>query len=139
MVAGTAFVLNGQYTVAAVVASMVPFFLVSNLLLLNQYPDVDADRAVGRRHLLVVHGARTGAAVYVIFLAGAFAIPVLGVMAGYLPAGSLIGLLCLGIAVPLAAGVWRQAGQGGALHRMLAPNVALSLLMPVLVALGILL
>ena len=60
-------------------------------------------------------------------------------MAGYLPAGSLIGLLCLGIAVPLAAGVWRQAGQGGALHRMLAPNVALSLLMPVLVALGILL
>ena len=139
MVAGSAFVFNGQYTVAAVIASMVPFFLVSNLLLLNQYPDVAADRAVGRRHLLVVHGARTGAAVYVIFLAGAFAVPVLGVMAGYLPAGSLIGLMCLGIAVPLAAGVWRQAGQGGALHRMLAPNVALSLLMPVLVALGILL
>ena len=139
MVAGTAFVLTGEYTVAAAVTSMVPFFLASNLLLLNQYPDVDADRAVGRCHLLIVHGARAGAIVYVIFLAGAFAVPVLGVMAGYLPAGALIGLLCLGIAVPLAAGVWRHAGQGGALQRMLAPNVALSLLMPVLVGLGMLL
>jgi 1,4-dihydroxy-2-naphthoate octaprenyltransferase len=119
--------------------SLVPFFLASNLLLLNQYPDVEADRAAGRRHLLIVHGARVGAMVYVSFLLAAFAVPVLGVTTGHLPDGALTGLLCLGIAVPLAGGVWRHAGHDGALQRMLAPNVALSLLMPVLIALGMLL
>jgi 1,4-dihydroxy-2-naphthoate octaprenyltransferase len=125
MVAGTAFVLSGEYSGAAILASLLPLCLASNLLLLNQYPDIEADRAVGRRHLLIVRGARTGAVVYV--------------ATGKLPAGALIGLLCLGIAVPLAAGVWRRALQDGDMRRLLAPNVALSLLMPVLVALGILL
>ena len=139
MVTGTAFVLGGEYSTTAAVVSLVPFFLASNLLLLNQYPDVEADRAAGRRHLLIVHGARAGALVYVSFLLAAFAVPVLGVTTGHLPDGALIGLLCLGIAVPLAGGVWRHAGHDGALQRMLAPNVALSLLMPVLIALGMLL
>ena len=139
MVAGTAFVLSGEYSGAAILASLLPLCLASNLLLLNQYPDIEADRAVGRRHLLIVRGARTGAVVYVVFLLAAFAVPVLGVATGKLPAGALIGLLCLGIAVPLAAGVWRRALQDGDMRRLLAPNVALSLLMPVLVALGILL
>ncbi len=139
MVTGTAFVLGGEYSTTAAVVSLVPFFLASNLLLLNQYPDVEADRAAGRRHLLIVHGARVGALVYVSFLLAAFAVPVLGVTTGHLPDGALTGLLCLGIAVPLAGGVWRHAGHDGALQRMLAPNVALSLLMPVLIALGMLL
>jgi 1,4-dihydroxy-2-naphthoate octaprenyltransferase len=139
MVMGTAFVLGGEYSTTAAVVSLVPFFLASNLLLLNQYPDVEADRAAGRRHLLIVHGARVGAMVYVSFLLAAFAVPVLGVTTGHLPDGALTGLLCLGIAVPLAGGVWRHAGHDGALQRMLAPNVALSLLMPVLIALGMLL
>jgi 1,4-dihydroxy-2-naphthoate octaprenyltransferase len=139
MVTGTAFVLGGEYSTTAAVVSLVPFFLASNLLLLNQYPDVEADRAAGRRHLLIVHGARVGAMVYVSFLLAAFAVPVLGVTTGHLPDGALTGLLCLGIAVPLAGGVWRHAGHDGALQRMLAPNVALSLLMPVLIALGMLL
>jgi 1,4-dihydroxy-2-naphthoate octaprenyltransferase len=139
MVTGTAFVLGGEYSTTAAVVSLVPFFLASNLLLLNQYPDVEADRAAGRHHLLIVHGARVGALVYVSFLLAAFAVPVLGVTTGHLPDGALIGLLCLGIAVPLAGGVWRHAGHDGALQRMLAPNVALSLLMPVLIALGMLL
>ena len=121
------------------IGALVPFFLVNNLLLLNQYPDIEADRTVGRRHLLIVHGARAGALVYVVFLLAAFAVPVVGVATGDLPAGALIGLLCLGIAVPLAAGVWRRALQDSDMRRLLAPNVALSLLMPVLVALGLLL
>jgi 1,4-dihydroxy-2-naphthoate octaprenyltransferase len=139
MVAGTVFVLSGEYSAAAILASLLPLFLASNLLLLNQYPDMEADRAVGRRHLLIVRGARAGAVVYVVFALAAFAVPVLGVATGKLPAGALIGLLCLGIAVPLAVGVWRHALQEADMRRLLAPNVALSLLMPVLVALGMLL
>ena len=41
MVMGTHFVLTGNYAWTAFIASLIPFFLVSNLLLLNQFPDVD--------------------------------------------------------------------------------------------------
>ncbi|TES88836.1 MAG: prenyltransferase, partial [Anaerolineales bacterium] len=40
VVMGTHFVLTGQYDWTAFIASLVPTFLVSNLLLLNQFPDV---------------------------------------------------------------------------------------------------
>jgi 1,4-dihydroxy-2-naphthoate octaprenyltransferase len=47
MVMGTDFVLTGTYSWSSFIASLVPFFLVSDLLLLNQFPDVEADRTVG--------------------------------------------------------------------------------------------
>ena len=48
MVLGTTFVLSGLYGWAAALASLVPLFLVSELLLVNQFPDLEADRKVGR-------------------------------------------------------------------------------------------
>jgi 1,4-dihydroxy-2-naphthoate octaprenyltransferase len=47
MVMGTHFVLTGQYSWGVFLVSMLPFFLVNDLLLLNQFPDTDADRSVG--------------------------------------------------------------------------------------------
>ena len=44
MVVGTYFTQTGEYSVTAGLASLVPGFLVSNLLLLNQFPDVEADK-----------------------------------------------------------------------------------------------
>ena len=51
MVLGTHFVLTGSYSWTAFAASLVPGFLVSDLLLLNQFPDVEADKTVGRKYL----------------------------------------------------------------------------------------
>ncbi len=67
MVMGTDFVLTGNYSWTAFMASMVPFFLVSGLLLLNQFPDVEADRSVGRRHLPIIIGRRGSSAIYGVF------------------------------------------------------------------------
>jgi len=67
MVMGTDFVLTGSYSSAAFVASMVPFFLVSDLLLLNQFPDVTADKGVGRKHLPIAIGRKASVKVYGFF------------------------------------------------------------------------
>jgi 1,4-dihydroxy-2-naphthoate octaprenyltransferase len=56
LVLSTHFALTGTFTLQAFIASLVPFFLVSNLLLLNQFPDVEADRSVGRRHFPILLG-----------------------------------------------------------------------------------
>lgn len=67
MVIGTHYVLTAGYTDAPWLAAAVPFLLTNNLLLLNQYPDLEADAAAGRRHFPLVYGLRAANIVYGIF------------------------------------------------------------------------
>lgn len=137
MVMGTDFVLTGTYSVAALAASLVPFFLVSDLLLLNQFPDVEPDRAVGRDHLLIALGPRAGTLVYSAFLAGAYLAIVGGVWARALPAMCLLGLLMLPPAILTVRGVWHNADRVERLLPWMGLNVVLNLTTPLLVALGL--
>jgi 1,4-dihydroxy-2-naphthoate polyprenyltransferase len=137
MVMGTDFCLTGRYSWPAFFASLVPFFLVSDLLLLNQFPDLEADSSVGRRHLPIVAGRRTSSIVYGAFLLLAYLSVVAGVLLGYLPVASLLGLIPLLIAVPTAVGAFRYAEQVEKLVPYMGLNVLLNVLTPVLVAVGL--
>ena len=138
MVMGTDFVLSGAYSWTAFIASLVPFFLVSDLLLLNQFPDVDPDRSVGRRHFPIVFGRRASSFIYAAFLVGAYLSIVLGVYLGYLPTTSFIGLLTIVLAVPAAVGAYRYAQDVGKLIPYMGLNVIINILTPLLVAIGLL-
>ena len=99
-VAGTALVQDGRLGAAAVTAGLPAFFMTFNLLLLNEFPDERADRAGGRRNLVLMLGRRGAALVYA---AAALLVPVSLVvswLAGWLPAVALIAaapsLLLLG-------------------------------------------
>ncbi len=137
MVMGTDFVLTGRYSWPAFAASLVPFFLVSNLLLLNQFPDAEADRSVGRRHLLIAAGRRSSAVVYAAFLGLTYLSIAAAVYLGLLPRASLLGLLTLAVAVRTAAGVLKHANDTKKLLPYLGSNVLLNLLTPALVAVGL--
>jgi 1,4-dihydroxy-2-naphthoate octaprenyltransferase len=137
MVVGTSFVLTGRYTTTAVVASLVPFFLVSDLLLLNQFPDASADRTVGRRHVVIAAGLRTGAHVYTLFLVCAYATIVLGVWFGVFPRASLLGLLTVPLAVAAARGAYRRGADVPRLIPSMGFNVLLNIATPLLVAVGL--
>ncbi|MFC2031341.1 prenyltransferase [Chloroflexota bacterium] len=137
MVMGTDFVLTGEYTWTAFVASLVPFFLVNDLLLLNQFPDVEADETVGRRHLPIVVGRRSSSIVYGAFLGSAYLSIVAGVVLGLLPLSSLLGLLMLILAVPTGIGVYRYAEDLEKLAPYLGHNVLMNVVTPVLVAIGL--
>lgn len=138
MVVGTHVALTGEFSWAALVASLVPFFLVSNLLLLNQFPDVEADRSIGRRHLPIVVGRRTSSLVYGAFLLCTYLAILVGVVGGYLPPLSLIGLLTVVIAARAFAGSFRYAEDIGRLIPYLGLNVIVILATPVLVSAGLL-
>jgi len=137
MVLGTDVVLGGGYSWAGFLASLVPFFLVNNLLLLNQFPDVEADRAGGRRHLVITHGLRAGAVVYAVCHGGAFLSLAIGVALGCLPAPVLIGLATLPLAALASRGAFAYAAGSPTLVPSLAMNVATTLLTPSLVAAGL--
>lgn len=138
MVMGTVFVLTGHYSTAAAWASLVPLFLVSELLLINQFPDIDADRKVGRHHLPIMIGRVRSSCIYVAFLLAAFAAIAAGPLQGLLPAWSLLGLAPLPGALYLARGVLRHAGDDRALVPYLGINVAVILGTTALYAVGIL-
>lgn len=138
MVMGTAFVLSGHYTATAAWASLAPLFLVSELLLINQFPDVEADRKVGRHHLPIMLGRVRSSWIYVAFLLAAFAAIALGPWLAQLPAWSLLGLVPLPVALFLARGVLRHAGDDQALVPYLGVNVAVILGTIALYATGIL-
>jgi 1,4-dihydroxy-2-naphthoate polyprenyltransferase len=138
MVMGTTFVLAGHYSMAAAWASLVPLFLVSELLLINQFPDIEADRKVGRHHLPIVIGRARSSYIYVVFLLAAFAAIAAGPLLGLLPAWSLLGLIPLPVALVLARSVLRHAGDDRALMPYLGVNVAVILSTTALYAVGIL-
>ena len=137
MVMGTDFILTGRYSWTAAVASLVPFFLVNDLLLLNQFPDVEPDRQVGRDHLLIRVGRPAGARVYVLFMILNYAVILFACLFGVLPQGALLGLLTLILAVPVMRGVIRHAEDIPGLIPYMAKNVMINIGTPVLVALGL--
>jgi 1,4-dihydroxy-2-naphthoate polyprenyltransferase len=92
-VAGAALVQQGHIGPAAWAASVPAFCMTFNLLLLNEFPDEAADRAGGRRNLVLVFGRRPAAAIYA---AAALATPasiVAAVAIGALPPVALVAVL----------------------------------------------
>ena len=137
MVMGTHFVLAGSYSWSAFVASLVPFFLVSNLLLLNQFPDVEADRGVGRRHLPIVIGRKASVWVYGGFLAATYVAILVGFLAGLFPWPGLLGLATVPLAVGTTRGAARFAQEIPNLIPYMGRNVIITILTPVLLAIGL--
>jgi 1,4-dihydroxy-2-naphthoate octaprenyltransferase len=137
MVMGTDYVLTGQYSLTAFIASLVPFFLVSNLLLLNQFPDLEADQSIGRKHYPIILGRRKSSQIYIVFLFLPFVAIAAGIIGGYFPLSSLIGFLSLILVLPLTSGVMKNAESFENLIPVQGQNVIINLVTPILVAVGI--
>jgi len=138
MVMGTHVALTGVYSWSAFFASLVPLFLVSDLLLLNQFPDVDADRSIGRKHYPIVIGNRGSAYIYAAFLALTYLSLAAGVCLGHLPLASLFGMATLVLAAPAAFGAYRHSDNRDKLIPFMGMNVIITIATPVLVAVGLL-
>ncbi|MDD4238311.1 MAG: prenyltransferase [Desulfotomaculaceae bacterium] len=137
MVLGTYFVLQGSYDLNAAVASLIPCFLVSNLLLLNQFPDIEADRIAGRRHLLVLCGQNKCALVYAAIAILTYVSIVVAVVLKLLPVMVLLALVTLPLALKTIQGVLRNSEQLTVLIPLLGRNVAYTLATPFLLAIGL--
>jgi 1,4-dihydroxy-2-naphthoate octaprenyltransferase len=137
MVMGTNFSLTGSFSWISFVASLVPTFLVSDLLLLNQFPDVDADKSIGRKHFPITIGRQASATLYGILLLLAYVSVVVGVILGLLPRFSLLALLTVFLAWKAYQGTTQNAENIPALIPSMGLNVVINLTMPILLAVGL--
>jgi 1,4-dihydroxy-2-naphthoate octaprenyltransferase len=139
MVVGTYFTQTGEYSVTAGLASLVPGFLVSNLLLLNQFPDVEADKVASRRHIPIAYGRRFSARVYAVLMAATYVSLAVAVGFRVLPLTALIGLLTLPLAVRTVMGALKNYDDMDKLMPSLGMNIQVILLTTLLTGVGILL
>ena len=137
MVGGSYFALTGTYSVEIFLVSLIPFFLVNNLLLLNQFPDVAADRGAGRRHALIQYGMQTGSYIYLLFLVLAALALIVSVYLGALPLYSLAGLLLIALGVPIYQAASKHDSNVETLLPYMGKNVGMVLLLPVLLGVSL--
>ncbi|MDF1535626.1 MAG: prenyltransferase [bacterium] len=103
VVVGTYLAMTGNVTSTVVLVSIPPGILTSLLLFLNEFPDLEADRAGGRRHLLILLGRKVSALVYTACLIVCYVFILAGVLTNRFPALILITLLTVPLAVKAAA------------------------------------
>jgi 1,4-dihydroxy-2-naphthoate octaprenyltransferase len=123
---GAAWVQGRQPGAAALWAGVPAFFMTFNLLLLNEFPDEQADRAGGRRNLVLLLGRGRAALVYAAAALAAPASIVIAVLVRALPPLALAAVVpSLLLAKPLA---WALGKRGEAVPQpALAANVVWNL------------
>lgn len=134
-VMGAYFVHTGHYSATAFIASMPSYFLVHNLLLLNEFPDVEADVTVGRRTLPIALGKKGAAIVFSAFVLMVYLWIAGAVMLHSMPAWTLLALLTMPIGLQVIRGSFRYDDREAFLQAM-TKNVQLVLLIQALIAAG---
>jgi len=138
MVVGTHIVLTLKYSALVWLVSLIPFFLINNLLLLNQYPDMQADASVGRKTFPLAFGIERSNQVYALFMVTTYSLIILYILVGILPTMSVIALMPIPLALFALVGAIKHKSTIGEFPQYLGANVAATMLTPFLLGLSIL-
>jgi len=134
-VLGAYFVQTTAYTLPAIVAAIPSGILVHNLLLLNEFPDVDADKKAGRKTLPIAMGRARASIVYSILTVVVYLWIIGGVVAEKMPLFCLIALLTLPFAIKAIQGALKHQ-QISRLVPAMGNNVLVVLLTQFLLGIG---
>jgi len=137
MVVGSYFVLTGEISTLVLALSMVPFFLVNNLLLLNQVPDLQADKKVGRNNILMKFGVARAMYIFALFVVLALAMFLVSIRYFELPRTVWLGLFGFLLAIPMILIILRHYDNREKLMSALGMNVIINISIPALIALGL--
>ncbi|MBN1367130.1 MAG: prenyltransferase [Dehalococcoidales bacterium] len=98
-VLGMYFVQSSAYSIPVIIASIPSGILVHNLLFLNEFPDVEADKTAKRQTTPITAGLKTAGKVYIALTIIMYFWIIAAVVARQMPVFTLIGLLTVPIAV----------------------------------------
>jgi 1,4-dihydroxy-2-naphthoate octaprenyltransferase len=134
-----AYVAQTRVVDAVGIAVFVPVsILVGLLLFLNEFPDVEADKAAGRRHVVILFGRRTSAWIYAVFLAATYLSVLLSVALRAAPLAVLLSLITIPIGYKAIRIVLKNYDQVPELVPALGLNVTVILSTIALLAVGFL-
>lgn len=136
-VLATYFVQSGSYSWEAFVGSLPSGLLTYNLLLVNEFPDVEPDSKAGRRNMVITLGKRRASVLYLITTSLVYLWIILGVSSELMPAGALLGLLTMPIGWKAVRGALsKYDAKSEEFLPVMGSNVAVVLVTQGLIALG---
>jgi 1,4-dihydroxy-2-naphthoate octaprenyltransferase len=134
-VLGAYFVQTGEYTIPALIASIPSGILVHNLLLLNEFPDVEADKTASRKTLPITMGGKGAAIFYSALTVILYLWIIAWVIVGLMPVFSLLALLTIPFAIKAIQGALNYRDESKLIPGM-ANNVLVVLLTQLLLGIG---
>ena len=132
--AGSHWLQSGHLAATAFVGGAAVGAIAAAVLMLNNYRDLTADLAAGRRTLAAVLGRAGARRAYAVFMMAPFAAPVWFALQGR--PGALLALLALPLCFALVRRV-AQSAPGPALNLMLGGTARAELVFGLLLAIGI--
>lgn len=138
IIGGTYFCITGNYNSSMWLITIIPFLLINNLLLLNQYPDIDADKSIGRNHFPIRYGVKASTAVYIFSTVSAQLLLIYLVIMAHLPTYALLVLLPMSLGYISIIGMIKLGKGIASQPQFLAANVACSILAPLVLAITLL-
>ncbi len=137
MVTGTFLILAGSFSGLSWFIPLIPFFLINNLLLLNQYPDIKADQAVGRNTFPIAFGIKASNSIYLLFTIIAYSLITFSIINQELPTLSILAILPAFMSLFAYSGALKYKSDIAKHPEYLGANVTASLLTPLLLAIAI--
>ncbi len=134
-VLGFYFIQTGTYTSDAVIAAIPSALLVHNLLLLNEFPDIEADATARRQTVPIKLGRRKAAIIFTVTALGVYVWILAFSIIGIMPIWTLLALLCLPLTLKAINGAF-SSEQTARLMPAMAANVASVQLIQILIAVG---
>ena len=136
VVIGSHYALTGFMTPDIIYISLIPGILTALLLFLNEFPDAEADRKGGRRHLVIFFGTGKSAVIYAGAVALLFVLIAAGPFVQNIPYTALIALGTLPLGASAAFLAWKHHREPARLVRAQGLNVALVILTDLLLAIA---
>jgi len=138
-VCGAYFVQTRHFAVSPLVASLPLGLLIANVLFLNQFPDLEADRDVGKTHWVVRLGREKAFRVFLFSSLSVYLLIAWGTAVGLLPSLALLALLTLPLSLRVLALVKRYYSDSPRLRPAQALTILNHLLTGLLLCLAYLL
>lgn len=111
--------------------------LTFNLLLLNEFPDVEADRNGGRRNIVISLGGRKAAWLYLAGSIGVYLTTLAGIVLSLYPLPVIIALLTLPLAFKAVTGAFDGVDQMPVFVNAQKANVQVVLITQILFIVGL--
>lgn len=137
-VVGAAFVQTGQYSPLAVAVGVPAGLLCFDLLLLCEFPDLEADVKGGRKNLLMVLGKERAGKLYVLLMGLTFLWIIFMFVMDLIPVYCLVALFGLAIAWRPMRWAWNRVHTEEGMVSALGANLATNMVTLTLLGVGLL-
>jgi len=136
IVVGTYYVQSLAFATPPLLVGVIMGLLSSSALYVNQFPDFNADKACGRRNLVVRLGLRNAARVYVIYPILSYSLLVAGVIIGDIPIFALVSVVALPLFYRTFKGLTVGKFDNSSLFPAMAQNVFGARIMGIVITLA---